>query len=67
MRREAVSTRGEEGRDLPDGENRLDVSPLGRAQKRRQQWERRKTPVGVHDLPPAFRGQNRGGGGEHLS
>ena len=25
-RREAVRTRGEEGRDLPDGENRLDVS-----------------------------------------
>ena len=26
MRREAVRARGEEGRDLPDGESRLDVS-----------------------------------------
>ena len=29
MRREVVRTRGEEGRDLPDGENRLDVSRRG--------------------------------------
>ena len=29
MRREAVRTRGEEGRDLPDGENRLEVSRRG--------------------------------------
>ena len=28
-----------------------------------QQWERRKTPGGGHDSPPACRGQKSGGGG----
>ena len=63
MRREAVRARAEEGRDLPDGENRLDVSRRvvrkrhagsGSAARRR----------GVFMTYPRFAGaKSRGGGG----
>ena len=63
MRREVVRTRGEEGRDLPDGENRLDVSR--RVVRRRDassgSGARRRDVVMTY---PRFAGaKNRGGGG----
>ena len=62
-RREAVRTRGEEGRDLPDGESRLDVSR--RVVRRRHASSgsavRRRDVVMTY---PRFAGaENRGGGG----
>ena len=67
MRREAVRTRGEEGRDLPDGENRLDVSRRGvrRRDASSGSGARRRDVVMTYPRPAGAK--NRGGGGEHLS
>ena len=63
MRREVVRTRGEEGRDLPDGESRLDVSRRGVRRRDASSGSGARRREAVMTYPPFAGAKNRGGGG----
>ena len=62
-RREVVRTRGEEGRDLPDGENRLDVSRRVVRRRHAGSGSAARRRGAFMTYPPVCRGQKSGGGG----